>query len=159
MSVIKKIEDGLALKDWSLIQDALGDLTGIRSSYSIPFTKEEVSTYKSVPTILDLPDAEKFMINASSIHSKFSENVVNKNVFVNKFVDDMTLDAEFIEVQKNVSPKKYRPENTNTGFQTVTCGRCSSKMEVANEEFAFKNRDDESSGFVCSPCMKRAIRK
>lgn len=153
MSVISKLKDAIQKGDWQLVDEVLQDLGGIVVSNN----KKEFVTKTIKDDDIQL---NKFMINTNNTTANIKESV-SKTVFENKFVDDKTLDVEFItENSKVLNPKKQRrPENNSSGFQNVNCSKCSGTIEITNEEFLFKNKDAESSGFVCGSCMKKAARR
>ncbi|NBQ16706.1 hypothetical protein EBU24_00120 [bacterium] len=161
MSVISKLKEAIIKKDWQLVDQALQDLSGIavienKKEKTIQEKKEVV-----VQTIKNDDDQlNKFMINTNNTTAKAKESII-RPVFENKFVDDQTLECSFIEQpSKDLQPKKYRrPVDESSGFQSVNCTKCSSLMEITSEEYAFKSRDSESSGFICVPCMKKAVRR
>jgi len=154
MSVISKLKEAIQKSDWVLVDEVLQDLAGV---VVLNNRKEEVvvETIKNEEIQLN-----KFMINTNNSAVKAKESVA-RPVFQNKFVDDQTLECSFIEEQpKDLQPKKYRrPVDESSGFQSVKCTKCSNTMEITSEEYAFKSRDNESSGFICVPCMKKAVRR
>ena len=154
MSVISKLKEAIQKSDWVLVDEVLQDLAGV---VVLNNRKEEVvvETIKNEEIQLN-----KFMINTNNSAVKAKETVA-RPVFQNKFVDDQTLECSFIEEQpKDLQPKKYRrPVDESSGFQSVNCTKCSNTMEITSEEYAFKSRDNESSGFICVPCMKKAVRR
>ena len=62
-------------------------------------------------------------------------------------------------ISDNIAVNNRRPVDESSGFQSVNCTKCSNTMEITSEEYAFKSRDNESSGFICVPCMKKAVRR
>lgn len=159
MSVVSKIKDAILKKDWSLVVDVLEDISGEKINIESVAT-QHVS--KKEPIILKNSDENlnKFAMSTNNILANKKEQV-SKIPFENKFQDDKTLDSEFIEeTPKNYSPKKYRSEvDDSYGFKLVKCSKCSSSLEITTEEFNFKSRDSESSGFICASCMKRSVRR
>lgn len=161
MSVISKLKEAILKSDWLLVDEALQDLAGV----SAPKNKKEKIVEDKKPVIVEAVrnddiQLNKFMINTNNSAAKTKESVA-RPVFQNKFVDDQTLECSFIEEQsKELQPKKYRrPVDESSGFQSVNCTKCSNTMEITSEEYAFKSRDSESSGFICVPCMKKAVRR
>ena len=153
MSVISSLKDAILKKDWDLVDAVLQTLAGISVEQRVvknnPLISEKINSADD--------SLNKFMVNTNSIVREKTDitPVNNKNVFY----DDKTLDMDFAEMSQKSSPKKYRAEvDESTFFKSAKCSRCGSTMNVAAEEFAFKSRDSESSGFVCVPCMKRAKR-
>lgn len=161
MSVISKLKEAILSNDWALVNEVLQDLNGSVEHYD---KKENVIEEKKqvfVETIKnDNVELNKFMVNTNKNILKAKELVI-RPAFENKFVDDQTLECSFIEEQsKELQPKKYRrPVDESSGFQSVNCTKCSNSMEITFEEYAFKSRDSESSGFICVPCMKKAVRR
>lgn len=159
MSVISKIKDAILKKDWSLIIDVLEDISGEKIKNE-PSTVQQVVQKESVVLKNSDENLNKFAMSTNNTLANKKEQV-SKIPFENKFQDDKTLDSEFIEeTPKNYSPKKYRSEvDDSYGFKLVKCSKCSSSLEITTEEFNFKSRDSESSGFICASCMKRSVRR
>ena len=159
MSVISKIKDAVLKKDWSLIIDVLEDISGEKIKNE-PSTVQQVVQKESVVLKNADENLNKFAMSTNNTLANKKEQV-SKIPFENKFQDDKTLDSEFIEeTPKNYSPKKYRSEvDDSYGFKLVKCSKCSSSLEITTEEFNFKSRDSESSGFICASCMKRSVRR
>lgn len=159
MSVISKIKDAILKKDWSLIIDVLEDISGEKIKNE-PSTVQQVVQKESVVLKNTDENLNKFAMSTNNTLANKKEQV-SKIPFENKFQDDKTLDSEFIEeTPKNYSPKKYRSEvDDSYGFKLVKCSKCSSSLEITTEEFNFKSRDSESSGFICASCMKRSVRR
>jgi hypothetical protein len=159
MSVISKIKDAILKKDWSLIIDVLEDISGEKIKNE-PSTVQQVVQKESVVLKNADENLNKFAMSTNNTLANKKEQV-SKIPFENKFQDDKTLDSEFIEeTPKNYSPKKYRSEvDDSYGFKLVKCSKCSSSLEITTEEFNFKSRDSESSGFICASCMKRSVRR
>lgn len=161
MSVISKLKEAIAKNDWLLVDEVLQDLAGVTA---IKSKKEKIVEEKKEVVVETLKneniELNKFMVNTNNSTVKAKESVA-KPVFQNKFVDDQTLECSFIEEQsKDLQPKKYRrPADESSGFKSVNCTKCSSTMEITSEEYAFKSRDNESSGYICVPCMKKAVRR
>lgn len=154
MSVISKLKEAIQKGDWVLVDEVLQALAGV---VVLNNRKEEIVVE---PIKNDDIELNKFMVNTNNTKAKTKESVA-RPVFQNKFVDDQTLECSFIEEQsKELQPKKYRrPVDESSGFQSVNCTKCSNSMEITSEEYAFKSRDSESSGFICVPCMKKAVRR
>lgn len=154
MSVISKLKEAIQKGDWVLVDEVLQALAGV---LVLNNRKEEIVVE---PIKNDDIELNKFMVNTNNTKAKTKESVA-RPVFQNKFVDDQTLECSFIEEQsKELQPKKYRrPVDESSGFQSVNCTKCSNSMEITSEEYAFKSRDSESSGFICVPCMKKAVRR
>lgn len=159
MSVISKIKDAILKKDWSLVIDVLEDISGEKIKNE-PSTVQQVVQKESVVLKNADENLNKFAMSTNNTLANKKEQV-SKIPFENKFQDDKTLDSEFIEeTPKNYSPKKYRSEvDDSYGFKLVKCSKCSSSLEITTEEFNFKSRDSESSGFICASCMKRSVRR
>jgi hypothetical protein len=161
MSVISKLKEAIQKSDWALVDEALQALAGV---VVLNNKKEKVVNQKEEVVVETIKNDDiqlnKFMINTNNTTAKIKESVA-RPVFQNKFVDDQTLECSFIEEQsKELQPKKYRrPVDESSGFQSVNCTKCSNTMEITSEEYAFKSRDSESSGFICVPCMKKAVRR
>ena len=159
MSVVSKIKDAILKKDWSLVVDVLEDISGEKIKNE-PSTVQQVVQKESVVLKNADENLNKFAMSTNNTLANKKEQV-SKIPFENKFQDDKTLDSEFIEeTPKNYSPKKYRSEvDDSYGFKLVKCSKCSSSLEITTEEFNFKSRDSESSGFICASCMKRSVRR
>lgn len=153
MSVISKLKDAILKKDWELVDLVLQDLAGITVE------QRDVKDNPIVPKKLKNNDEplNKFMVNPNVLVREKTDVVVSNKE--NIFYDDKTLDMDFAETPQKTTPKKYRSEvDESDFFKSTKCSRCGVTMSVASEEFAFKSRDSESSGFVCVPCMKRTKR-
>jgi hypothetical protein len=136
------LKTSIAKKDWELVSKALDILTG--DEEFVVSAHQPSTPAKQV----------NFLSNKASVSSK---SLIPPTV--NKFVDDLTLEAGFIEKSQKVSNKSYRqPFKEGDHFSDVKCSRCGNNMKITKEEYKFRTIDSESAPFTCIKCIRNSSR-